>query len=158
MGGTISADVSADRFRRFTCRGCGKTCVICRSCDRGNRYCSPECSTSIRRTTVRRASKRFQETPRGRDNHRKRQRLYRKKTQRVTHQGSNPIGTHSDSTPLISSACQSKCCRCGATSTGFARGTYLPKARKAPHDDIKGTGSGDPTTLPRREVEGWNYS
>ena len=52
---------------------------LCRSCDRGQRYCSPECSILARREQRRRANRRHQHSPEGRLDHRDRQREYRKR-------------------------------------------------------------------------------
>lgn len=76
-------------FRLFLCAGCRKQTQICQKCDRGQIYCSKECATAARRQTQRGASKRYQQTPQGQSNHRRRQQEYRARLARVTHQGSH---------------------------------------------------------------------
>ncbi len=70
-------------FRQRVCRGCNAVFFICRSCDRGQRYCSPECRVPAQREQRRSANRRHQHSPEGRLDHRDRQRAYRKRcTQR----------------------------------------------------------------------------
>ena len=75
--------------RMFQCPRCRRVVSICRSCDRGNVYCSVECSASARRESIRRASRAYQRAPRGTALHLRRQRRYRERLKQVvTHQGS----------------------------------------------------------------------
>ena len=66
-------------FRQKRCRACSAVFVICRSCDRGQRYCSPGCRVPAQREQRRRANRRHQHSPEGRLDHRDRQREYRKR-------------------------------------------------------------------------------
>jgi hypothetical protein len=77
--------------RRYLCAGCRAAVLICSHCDRGQRYCSSACADQARRLTLRAASGRYQASPRGRMAHAQRQRRYRAKQQKVTHQGSPPV-------------------------------------------------------------------
>lgn len=79
----------AESYRLFTCARCSALIEICGHCDRGNIYCSKLCADHRRRESLRRAGHLYQLSPRGADNHRRRQREYRRR-QRVTHQGSPP--------------------------------------------------------------------
>jgi hypothetical protein len=86
-------------LRQEVCR-CGRIFYICRSCDRGQRYCSEHCRQKARRQQRREANRRHQQSPEGRLDHRDRQRLYRERLalrqERVTDQGSpasNSSGT-----------------------------------------------------------------
>ena len=78
-------------FRLRFCRGdgCGSPFWICRSCDRGHRYCSPLCRQRNRRRQLREANRRYQRSTEGRLDHRDRQRAYRERQRRacVTDQG-----------------------------------------------------------------------
>ena len=77
--------------RLFHCARCRRQVLICRHCDRGNRYCGKRCSQAARRESVRAAGKRFQRSRRGRFAHAQRQHRYRqRRRQKVTHQGSPP--------------------------------------------------------------------
>ncbi len=81
-------------FRLRFCRGdgCGSPFWICRSCDRGHRYCSARCRQRNRRRQLREANRRYQRSPEGKLDHRDRQRAYRERQRRacVTDQGRRP--------------------------------------------------------------------
>jgi hypothetical protein len=66
-------------FRQRRCRACNAVFVICRPCDRGQRYCSSECRIPALRQQRRRANRRHQHSPEGRLDHRDRQRQYRQR-------------------------------------------------------------------------------
>ena len=79
---------SQETSRLYHCARCHSQVVICRRCDRGQRYCSVTCSKRARRDSVRRASRRYQKSDLGARNHARRQQRYRVRRARVTHQGS----------------------------------------------------------------------
>ena len=79
--------------RRYLCAGCRIAVLICSHCDRGHRYCTPPCADQARRRSVRAAGRRYQASRRGRHAHAERQRRYRAKQQKVTHQGSPPMAS-----------------------------------------------------------------
>ena len=82
--------------RLFNCAHCYQQRTICSCCDRGNIYCSPECSQSVRKERVRSAGRRYQNTHRGKSKHAARQRRYRQRQkEKVTHQGS-PVSLTND--------------------------------------------------------------
>ena len=62
--------------RIFNCVRCHRQVIICSYCDRGNIYCSSECSLASRQESIQTAGKRYQNTYRGRLNHAKRQKIY----------------------------------------------------------------------------------
>lgn len=74
--------------RLFICACCARQVTICPACDRGHRYCGPDCARTMRRQAVAAAGKRYQGTFRGRSHHAARQCRYRARQQKVTHQGS----------------------------------------------------------------------
>lgn len=76
--------------RLFQCVRCFKQIIICSSCDRGQRYCSPDCSNTSRIGAQREAGHRYQQSRKGRIKHALRMRHYRRRKQIVTHQGSQP--------------------------------------------------------------------
>ena len=76
--------------RRCHAPGCGGLFFICRSCYRGQRYCSGPCRQAARREQRRAANRRHQQSDEGRLDHRDRQRAYRRRIARVTDQGSAP--------------------------------------------------------------------
>lgn len=80
------------RQRRCCARNCGALFWICRSCDRGHRYCSRPCRRLHRREQLRQANRRHQQSPEGRADHRDRQRAYRcrLRARGVTDQGRQP--------------------------------------------------------------------
>jgi hypothetical protein len=77
-----------DTARLFNCARCGRQVAICRHCDRGHRYCGPDCAQAARRAAGRAAGARYQHSRPGRMNHARRQRRYRTRRRKVTHQGS----------------------------------------------------------------------
>ncbi len=74
--------------RLYNCVRCNHQVTICSHCDRGNIYCGNSCADSARRTSLRAAGRRYQSTRRGRLKHAERQRRYRSRSNKVTHQGS----------------------------------------------------------------------
>jgi hypothetical protein len=76
--------------QRFCCaEECGEVLTICRSCDRGQRYCSETCQERSRLDQRRESNRRHQASPESRLDHRDRQRAYRQRSQEsVTDQGS----------------------------------------------------------------------
>jgi uncharacterized lipoprotein YehR (DUF1307 family) len=117
--------------RLFNCARCHIQVFICRSCDRGNVYCST-CSPKARADSIRKASRRYQNTLRGKHNHAERQRRYRQK--KVTHQGSKnnalydelmhePNAEEVQTIPVVS---DKVCCHfCGKSCTSFLRLGFL---------------------------------
>jgi hypothetical protein len=77
-----------DTARLFNCARCGRQVAICRHCDHGNRYCDRDCARAARQAARRAAGARYQRSRRGRMNHAHRQRHYRNRRRKVTHQGS----------------------------------------------------------------------
>ncbi len=63
-------------FRQLICRLCHKEVVICSHGDRGQCYCSEECSEHARRESLLEAGRQYQQTPYGRAKHAARQALY----------------------------------------------------------------------------------
>jgi hypothetical protein len=68
-------------LRQRVCRasGCGQVFWICRHCDRGQHYCSQLCRQQASRQQHRLANHRHQHSPEGRQDHRDRQREYRRR-------------------------------------------------------------------------------
>jgi hypothetical protein len=86
-GDGIMADIVL-RQRLCGWSQCGELFFICRSCDRGRRYCRRQCRDLARREQCRRANRRHQQSVEGRKDHRDRQRAYRERKRRsVTDQG-----------------------------------------------------------------------
>ena len=79
-------------FRQLFCRGagCGLMFFICRPCYRGQAYCSEPCRRASRQQQRRNANRRYQQDPEVRQDHRDRQRDYRRQLResRVTDQSS----------------------------------------------------------------------
>jgi len=71
--------------RLSTCALCRRTFAVCGPCDRGRRYCGPDCAHAARRTQLRRAGRQYQCTEHGRAAHATRQARYRARLARVTH-------------------------------------------------------------------------
>lgn len=73
--------------RLFLCARCRVQVIICRRCDRGQRYCHG-CAKEARRISMREAGRRYQKTRQGRFAHAERARRHRARCKNVTHQGS----------------------------------------------------------------------
>lgn len=77
-----------ETYRLYNCGRCAQQVQICRDCDRGNQYCAGECARIRRRESQRRAGRRYQGSYRGACRHAARQRVWRERHAKVTHQGS----------------------------------------------------------------------
>jgi len=88
--------------RLYLCARCRVQVVLCRRCDRGNRYCGRACSRQAREDGQRLSARRYQCSRRGRIAHAQRSRLWRERlasreardgaaddAHNVTHQGSH---------------------------------------------------------------------
>ena len=128
--------------RIFTCVHCFKQVIICSLCDRGQRYCSPDCSEIARNHSQRAASHRYQKSREGRVKHALRMRHYRRRKQIVTHQGSqssvpngllqaNPGDARKSSVtrhqPVVAISFQ--CHFCGCQCSEFMRLDFLQRRR-----------------------------
>lgn len=105
------ADQGEVVFRQRVCRGCNAVFCICRSCDRGQRYCSPECRIPALRQQRRCANRRHQHSPEGRLDHRDRQREYRKRCAQR--------GVTDRSSPALTSPGNISACYPGLTKTAM---------------------------------------
>ena len=66
-------------LRHRLCRRCGAEFWICRSCDRGHRYCSGTCSGQARAESLRRARRKHRHSDEGRADHRDEEQQRRKR-------------------------------------------------------------------------------
>ena len=132
--------------RLFLCPRCRAQVLICGRCDRGQRYCTAECSRTMRRASVRDAGRRYQRTRRGRHLHAARARRYRARNKIVTHQGS-PVAEVDDVVPPASIAVAGgqparlegpaatatsrspRCCRCCSRLPLFVRIDFVRRRR-----------------------------
>jgi transposase len=85
--------------RLFHCARCRAQVLICSRCDRGNLYCGRICAQQARRESLRAAGARYQRSRRGRLCHAERQRRYRRRPHKVTHQGSAAVPPHDSLAP-----------------------------------------------------------
>ena len=106
--------------RLFNCARCHRQVVICRRCDRGNIYCGSGCSYRARRESQRAAARRYQRSRRGRIAHAERQRRYRSRVRKVTHQGSTASPLHDSLTPVARIGCT----RSGSSPAVRVQGLY----------------------------------
>jgi hypothetical protein len=125
--------------RLFLCVNCRAQTVICSACDRGQRYCSPECAAHVRSARVRDAGRRYQHSERGRATHAERMRRCRAKQADVTHQGpiistgrevSAPVAEPSitpasKTTAMANVEQQPRCHLCGCACSAFVRLGFL---------------------------------
>jgi hypothetical protein len=105
---------TVQRLRFCAHEACREAFTICVSCDRGQRYCSPECRSESRCRQRHDANRRYQQSERGRDSHRRCQQRYRERASQpsVTDQGIAPIT--STAPPQRPTVC--KCAVCGRHS------------------------------------------
>jgi hypothetical protein len=102
------------RFRRCCNPSCNSMFSVCRSCDRGQRYCSHACRRRMRKRQVVAAGRRYQASAAGRQTHCRRQRACRLRPSQasVTHQGPVSITTSSPTSPPR----LTQCAFCGNTN------------------------------------------
>lgn len=74
-----------ESLRPRRCRGCGEFFLVCRSCDRGQQYCSEGCRDPARQVQMRAARLRHQQSPEGRADHRDHQRALRERRRVMDH-------------------------------------------------------------------------
>ena len=131
--------------RIFRCPRCFKQVIICRLCDRGQRYCSSSCSETARYHAQRSARHRYQQSRKGRLKHAHRMRHYRRRQQRVTHQGSqtavpndllqaNPADVRKSpvTTYPLADARRFQCHFCGCDCSELVRLDFLQRRRVRP--------------------------
>ena len=88
--------------RLYSCCRCHAQVIICRRCDRGQRYCINGCSKKARRDSLKRAAKKYQSTRAGHFNNARRQQRYRdRKNKKVTHQCSIEINIRDVLKPAV---------------------------------------------------------
>ena len=110
----------APRF--YSCVLCHAQVVICTYCDRGQIYCTKNCSKQARLKSCREANARYQQTPKGRRLHAARQKLYRlRQIKKVTDHGSKSsaeygllekVKNKTGNTDLRHISALKKCCYC----------------------------------------------
>jgi hypothetical protein len=129
--------------RLFLCARCRAQVLICPACDRGHRYCSPECARVSRCCSQRAAGQRYQGSRRGRHAHAERARRWRERQRKVTHQGSlapqpdallpvdsAPVITGLEDQPLaLAAAPILRCHFCGCACSAFVRPGFLRTGR-----------------------------
>ena len=127
--------------RRYLCARCRTAVIICSHCDRGHRYCTARCADQARRTAIQAAGCRYQTTRRGRHAHAERQRRYRAKSQKVTHQGSPcltpPVPLRSEPIVPVTPA-PWHCCRCHRPLPDWVRQDFL-RCRIRRHSNDRST-------------------
>lgn len=129
--------------RLYNCARCHCLVVICSYCDRGNIYCEKGCALAARRESLRAAGKRYQNTHRGRLKHAERQRGYRSKAKKVTHQATPEAPSNAPLTPrseALSSVVDVeneaiRCHFCGRLCSEFLRLDYLHRTTPSPASD-----------------------
>lgn len=113
--------------RLFRCAGCGRLTIICNHCDRGNIYCSPECSQKARRCKQRAVNKRCQGTRAGRKKHAERSSRYRARIRIAAHQttpASQRLASSGHDQPNINHTA-SACSPCGQQKKVTYQGSLL---------------------------------
>ncbi len=129
----MTTDQSTEGLRPRRCcnPSCDRMFALCRSCDRGQRYCSVACSKRMRQQQLTAAGRRYQASEAGKLNHCQRQHAYRQRQRRppVTHQGLVSIATPQPSR----SASLARCAVCGHKTRWINPFYWLPRrGRKSP--------------------------
>ena len=152
--------------RLFLCACCREQVLICRRCDRGQRYCRC-CAQEVRRAKMREAGRRYQKSRQGRFAHAARSRRHRERREKVTHQGSLPLAIgvvlRQDSTDVVATsvppdAASSLCQWCARPLPPFVRTGPLRRRGPRPvyrfdcggpvYDDIERVGSAHRAPVP----------
>lgn len=107
-----------DSLRERWCSWCRTRFFLCRSCDRGHRYCSEPCRVQARRASVRAARRRHARSPEGRADHRDRQRSYR---QRLRARRAESVTDHGSPSPRSSRTIQSATRTDAVSEVGVSR-------------------------------------
>jgi hypothetical protein len=131
--------------RLYNCARCHRQVAICSYCDRGNIYCGKSCTDLARKTSLRMAGKRYQRSYRGRLKHAERQRCYRSRHKKVTHQGSpeppsnDPLATWSETPGSIvaTEVDNIRCHFCGRPCCSFLRLDFMHRAMPIPASNRK---------------------
>jgi hypothetical protein len=128
----VASDVEPVLRQRFCARPeCRAMFMICVSCDRGQRYCTPECRDRERLRQRREAQRRYQRSEQGRETHRCRQRRYRRRhaAAAVTDQGPHSITCSSSSPAVWPRQVLCKCHVCGRLSRWIDPFPPIPRRR-----------------------------
>jgi len=130
VAGTQTAAIDGLRPRRCLNPDCRASFALCRSCDRGQRYCSDPCRKRMRRRQLLTAGNRYQASEAGKEAHRHRQCTYRQRKSRVglTHQGLVSINI-SPPTPPVS---LTQCAICRQANRWMNPFYWLPRRRRRP--------------------------
>lgn len=130
--------------RLYYCALCHIQCLICTACDRGQIYCSPDCSRVARKHSVRSAEKRYQNTYRGKINHSLRQKRYREHLkQKVTDQGSQIQSKNAllksvkNKALAIGSSSRLTCCCCQKLTSPWIRYGFLRRSSNKQGDLVQ---------------------
>jgi hypothetical protein len=122
--------------RLYQCCRCHAQVIVCRRCDRGQRYCTDGCSQAARKESIKRAGGKYQATRPGRINNAARQQRYRERQQqKVTHHRSLAIMLRDLLQPLpdelkkvdmpVEPGATVRCHHCGAVCDPFLRSDFL---------------------------------
>ena len=110
--------------RLFHCARCHCQVIVCRRCDRGNVYCFNGCASAARNRSLRDAAVRYRRSHRGRLANAARQRRYRARRQKVTHQGSaKPVRERSVTRDISPES--TRCHRCAGAVSVYLRQHFL---------------------------------
>lgn len=124
--------------RHYLCARCRTAVLICSPCDHGQRYCAGDCAQQARTLSLKAAGQRYQASLRGRHTHAARQRRYRTRQTKVTHQGSPPL-VPDDLLSAIPTLCVEiasplpwHCRFCGRLQAQFVRHGFLRRRIRRP--------------------------
>ena len=142
-------------LRIYLCLLCHQQVKICTYCDRGNIYCSKNCSLPARQKNLRRSNQIYQNTYQGRLNHAKRQATYRSRKNTPNQPSKNKVTYHGSPAVANNALLQSvenktkvdefaqtegiiKCHFCHKEISSYVRSDFL-KGRQASKSKIIGS-------------------
>lgn len=128
-------------LKTLSCRYCGFTFYLCRSCWRGQAYCCEICRITARKLARRKSQRRYRQTQKGKKRHceGERRRRIRRTLKSVDDQSSTPAPTCATSLdrplPLLSrpapSSVAQPCCQiCGKTGRAVTNFPPRPYGQK----------------------------
>lgn len=133
--------------RLFNCLRCHQQVMLCQSCDHGQRYCAGQCRYKARKTSLKRANQKYQNSLKGRFNNAERQSRFRRRQKQkekiVTDQGSPSTPSHDllssklcvpeNTLKRSSNTVKFTCHFCGAVAGPFFRVRFLKKRTVYPY-------------------------
>lgn len=136
----------AVRLREVECMECGCPFHLCRSCDRGQCYCSERCRRAARERSLRRARRKYAHSEKGRLSNCYRQRRHRERRRNVLESlaDQKSVTDHSSHRDDVAILLTHEVDHFGPRSHAAHRIVSAPHARTADTEDDDGGQRGEP--------------